>query len=58
MTDEDKWDQRVAEIRPAIEALVIEFFRPRCVDFDPHCPICRKWRQVDELLENPFEEGK
>lgn len=39
------------------QRLVDFWFGPRCVVFEPTCEVCRRWRLLDQLVQNPFEDS-
>jgi hypothetical protein len=37
---------------------LVEWFGPRCRDFEPDCEACRRWAALDVLLDNPWKNDK
>lgn len=52
------FDADVSEPKRLTELLLERWYGPRCVEADEHCECCKKWRQFDELFDNPFKESK
>lgn len=44
--------------RAAAEEFVREMFGERCPDYEANCECCQRWRLLDELLANPFEDPR
>ncbi len=42
-------------IRTIAESILKEYFGDRCPDFDEHCEVCKRWKAMDDLIQNPFE---
>lgn len=41
-------------LRTIAYTLLVEFFGERCLDFEPDCECCKRWKMLDDLTENPF----
>lgn len=53
-TDEDdELDELAERARVAVEKYLEAAYGPRCVDVDPECVCCNRWRLLDALLEYP-----
>lgn len=50
----DKFDAAADAIRQMVSPVWIEFYGERCPEFEPECLCCRKWAELDKLLENPM----
>ena len=50
------YDMMANHVRIVAEELIIKFWGERCEDFNQDCLLCNKWKQLDDLLENPFSE--
>jgi hypothetical protein len=51
-----KHDSYVQGFYWAATQFVTELYGPRCTEFDPDCECCRRWKLLDDLVENPFIE--
>jgi len=49
------WDMLVDRVRTSSEVLLTAHFGPRCPDFDGGCPICQRWKLLDELTASPYK---
>ena len=43
-------------VRCAVDTFLVKWWGERCKEFEPTCALCQKWKAVDCLLDNPFEE--
>lgn len=32
------------------------WFGPKCEDFEPNCECCQRWKALETLFNNPFDE--
>ena len=55
MSDSDQFDMMASHVRTIADELVAEMFGPRCIDYVENCECCRRWKLLDDLLENPFK---
>ena len=56
MSDREEFAKHARHIRTIAEVMLEESFGPRCPDESPGCPTCDRYRLLDELTANPFEE--
>jgi hypothetical protein len=54
--DEARWENQVAPIREALDALLLEHYGERCEAFEPECVLCAVWKHRDEVLDNPYND--
>ena len=52
------WQQHAATIRTVAEFALTEHFGSRCPDYEPQCLCCQRWRALEILTRNPYEEAK
>lgn len=52
------FDNVSKQVRYAAGDLISIHFGPRCEHQNPTCPICRRWRLLDQLLESPYGKGE
>lgn len=57
-SDAVRWDAYAQPVQETGELFIAEWFGPRCKEFDPDCECCRRWRLLDQLLENPFQDDE
>lgn len=50
------WEYRSAQIRFDTNNLLADHFGKRCADYCSTCPICKRYDQLDRLLENPYDQ--
>lgn len=57
-SDSIKYEAYAMALRNVAERFLVAMHGERCEDFDEGCECCRcrRWRLLDELLRNPFEE--
>ena len=44
--------------QPVYEAgrhLLLEMYGPKCDTYDGNCVCCRRWRLLEQLVQNPFD---
>ncbi len=58
MTDKDRFNLAARLVRHSAEDLITEFFGERCTGHEPGCEICERWKHLDALLANPFDEDE
>lgn len=51
-----RFAMQARHIRTIAESVLTEYFGERCVEFDDHCDCCRRWKLLDDLTANPFED--
>lgn len=61
MTENDKdlsseFTKVASYIRVIATSLIEQHFGPRCPDFEKDCVCCQRWKALDELIDNPYEE--
>lgn len=56
MTDHEEFEAHVVKVLNPARKFLIKWFGQRCEEYDPNCECCRRWRLLDNLLENPFDE--
>lgn len=39
-----------------LKRFVIRWYGHKCKDFNPDCICCKKWKLLEELIENPFDK--
>src|SRR5271166_4825069 len=58
--DERSNKARYAEIARHLaaigETLLVEWWGKRCPDFEASCECCKRWKALDLLVKNPFED--
>jgi len=54
MSDHDDFELIAGHVRTIATELLLRYFMERCLDFDPNCENCKRWRALDALLKNPF----
>lgn len=37
-------------------SLLEQHFGPRCPDFEKDCICCKRWKALDDLIDNPFAD--
>ena len=42
--------------RNEIESVLLEHFGEKCKDFEPNCHCCKKYKALEVLFENPYED--
>ena len=47
----------VRHLRAVAETMLEEYYGERCPDFHTDCECCRRWKLLDELTANPFENS-
>jgi len=57
-TDYEEFEELARQVRDAARPLLEHFFGKQCTTFVEECEACRRWKLLDELLENPFEEDE
>ena len=57
-TDFQRFEMMAGHIRTIAETMLTEFFGDRCADYVPSCINCQRWRLLDELTLNPFDEDE
>lgn len=50
-----KFKDAAEQIRYLAEHLLIEEFGHRCDEYYEDCDICKRWKALDTLTENPFD---
>ena len=38
--------------------VLVEYFGERCKEFEETCECCKRWKALDDLIENPFDKDK
>ena len=54
-SDHLEFEAYAQSVREAAVALLLNQFGPRCVEYEPDCPCCQRWKLLDQLLENPHD---
>jgi hypothetical protein len=44
------------QLEALAKKVLTEWFGEKCPDYDPDCECCKRWRSLDDLIENPFKE--
>lgn len=44
-------------VRTIAEKFLTKWYGERCPDFEPNCTNCKRWKLLDDLLQNPFEKS-
>lgn len=44
-------------VRKSADVLLLEMYGARCDEFDPDCELCKRWKALDDLTRNPFDDG-
>ncbi len=57
MSDQDNFDDDIIKFEDEVEDFIVKWFGERCLDFEPNCHCCQRWRNYDELMSNPFDDG-
>ena len=52
--DEKKYCAEADKIRKVATAFIEEWYGMRCDTFDQYCEICKRFKSLDRVLENPF----
>jgi len=55
-TDEYKFACDANNIEHDAIKYIKKWFGSRCEEFEPECECCKRWKALDNLIENPFEE--
>lgn len=55
-SDKIHFDALAGVAREATLPLLTEIYGKRCEEFDEDCLCCQKWKALDFLLENPFDD--
>ena len=58
MSDRDEFAMLAGHIVAVATGFLTEMFGDRCKDFEPDCECCRRWKMLDALVKNPFDEGE
>ncbi len=45
-------------VRVEAEVLLVQEFGERCEDYEPECLCCKRWKALDDLIANPYEEDE
>jgi hypothetical protein len=53
-TDKERFERSVEACALPVFHLLEEYFGSRCLDYEPNCPSCKRWKAWDTLKENPF----
>jgi len=56
-SDKAEFDAGARTARAAIEPILEQWFG-KCTDYDCSCEGCRRWKLLDQLLQNPFDDTK
>ena len=56
MGDYQEFAAKAAEVEAVASKFIEEWYGPRCSDYDEDCLICIAWKQLDDLLANPFND--
>ena len=51
---EKDFEKQAGHIRTIADTLLYEYFGARCEIFESECEICRRWKALDDLTDNPF----
>ena len=52
----DEFDEDIIPVRDAASLLLTKNFGKRCPGFDADCLACQRWKLLDALLKNPFDD--
>lgn len=50
------FEMMAGHLRTIAEPMLVAHFGERRFEFSPHCPCCRRWKLLDDLVENPYEK--
>lgn len=56
MTDKEKFDKWVADVKKVVEPFLEEFYGEKCSTFELLCDCCKKWAYLEGLVKNPFDD--
>lgn len=56
ISDFDKFEKYAGLARTTASLLLEEFFGEKCDVYSESCPLCQRWKLLDQLLENPFDK--
>jgi hypothetical protein len=51
------WQNHAEFLRQYAARVLAEYFGPRCPDYEPQCVCCQRWRALDALVANPYDEA-
>lgn len=57
-SDQERFAAMAVGVRYVAESMLNEFYGERCETFEPSCVCCNRWRHLDALVANPFEDGE
>lgn len=52
----DQWEVMTQQAKGLAADFIVEQFGNRCIDFEDDCPCCQRWKALDELFANPYDE--
>ena len=51
-----EFDSDAVCVLRAARKMLIKHFGERCPDYEPECECCKRWKLLDDLIANPFND--
>jgi len=58
LSTHEEFEMFARHVRAVASDMLTVAFGERCPDYDESCEVCRRWRLLDELTANPFDEDE
>lgn len=55
-TDKQEFGMMASHIRTIAMEMLEQHFGERCLEFEPDCECCKRWKALDDLVANPYAD--